>query len=365
MARLFTPGPVEPYEEVLEALGRPIVSHRSPEFREVLLSILDKISRITDLDGEVAILSGSGTLATEAMIYSTIKPGERVLVISYGEFGERLAESSARRGAGVDIYRLKPGEPLDLGYVENTIRRGNISWVLATHVETSYGHRLYELEDLARLSRDLGAPLLLDAVSSLGGERLSISRWGLGAIASCSQKALGSLPGLSFVAIDRELLRKVETISRVIPPPRYLDLWLYIENAGKGYTPFTPAVNLLYALEGALARVLRIGVERHVEIHRERAETLYRSIEDSDLIRPLIGSRSHRSNTVAAFTLDRGLRSSEIVEEMAREGYIIATGLGDGWDRIIRVGTMGNISADDLRGLAEKLIEIASRRAGI
>lgn len=364
MARLFTPGPVEPYEEVLEALRKPLVSHRSEEFRGVLLSILDKISKISDLDGEVAILSGSGTLATEAMIYSTIKPGERVLVISYGEFGERLAETSARRGASVNIYRLKPGEPLDLGYVEETIRRSNIAWVLTTHVETSYGHRLYELEDLARLSRGLGAPLLLDAVSSLGGERLSISRWGLGGIASCSQKALGSLPGLSLVAIDRELLKRTEMISRVSPPPRYLDLWLYIENARKGYTPFTPAINLFYALERALARVLEIGVERYVEIHREKAEALYRSI-DSDLIRPLIGSRSHRSNTVAAFTLDRGLRSSDVVKEMAREGYIVATGHGDGWDRIIRIGTMGNISADELRSLAKKLIEIASRKAGI
>jgi aspartate aminotransferase-like enzyme len=358
MPRLFTPGPVEPYREALEGLLKPVLSHRSPGFKEVILGVAEKLSMVSRHKGGVAIFAGSGTLATEAMIYGLVSSGEGVLVISYGVFGERLAESSFRRGAKVHIHRVDPGSPLDLGYIEDLVRRNKISWIITTHVETSYGHRVSELRELSKLANSLGSPLLLDAVSSFAGEELDISGWGLGAVASCSQKALGAPPGVSFVLVSDYLVERAKRVSRYAPPPRYMDLTLYMEEIERGSTPFTPAINLLHSLEGALDRILRIGVEKNIEMHRERAEVIYKSI-DTPLLTPLIRDKSHRANTVAVFKItDASIRASEIVEKLAGQGMIIARGIGENGERLIRIGTMGNISTKDLEELAEKIKEI-------
>jgi len=361
MPRLFTPGPVEPYREALEGLLKPVLSHRSPGFKEVILGVAEKLSMVSRHKGGVAIFAGSGTLATEAMIYGLVAPGEGVLVISYGVFGERLAESSSRRGARVHIHRVDPGSPIDLGYIEDLVRRNKISWIITTHVETSYGHRVSELRELSKLASSLGSPLLLDAVSSFAGEELDISGWGIGAVASCSQKALGAPPGVSFVLVSDYLVERAKRVSRYAPPPRYMDLNLYMEQIEKGSTPFTPAINLLQSLDGALERILRIGVERNIEIHRERAETLYRSME-TPLIAPLIESPGYRANTVAVFKImDEAIRATEIVDRLAEEGIIIAKGIGDNGERLLRIGTMGNISKEDLEELARKIKDLASQ----
>jgi len=355
LARLFTPGPVEPYREALEGLAKPVLSHRSPGFRELIQGLAEKLSRVANHRGGVAILTGSGTLATEAMIYSLVSPGETVLVISYGAFGDRLAESASRRGARVYRYPLDPGSPLDLGVVEDIVVRNRVSWIASTHVETSYGHRLSELRELSKIASSLGAPLLLDAVSSFAGEELDSSSWGVGAIASCSQKALGALPGVSFVLVADYLVERARKVSQASPPPRYLDLASYIEHIEKGSTPYTPAVNMLHALDGALDRVLRIGVARSIEIHRERAEALYRSLT-TEVLSPLIGSPAYRANTVAVFKLvDTRVSATHIVDRLAEKGYIIARGIGADGERLIRIGTMGDISPEDLRDLAEEV----------
>ena len=361
MPRIFTPGPVEPYREALEALQRPMISHRSREFMELITSVSEKLSRLIKLDGVSVILSGSGTLATEAMIYSFVTPGDSVLVISYGEFGERLAESSWRRGARVSVIKRSPGEPLDLGLVEDLILRERVRWIATPHVETSKGHRLQEIRDLFRLAESLGARVLVDAVSSLGGEELLYSG-GLGAVASCSHKALGSLPGVSFAMIPSDMVTHVARISRDHPPPRYLDLSMYVENITKGSTPFTPAISLIYALDGALDRILRIGVEKSIEIHRERASILYRWL-DTDAIKPLIGPQSHRSNTVTVFRIDSdSVSASLLVTMLEKKGYIVAPGMGGDRERLVRIGTMGNISAKDLRELSEEILGIIGSR---
>lgn len=360
MPRIFTPGPVEPYREAVEAMQRPIISHRSREFRELIIGVSEKLLRISGIDGASAILSGSGTLATEAMIYSFVAPGDGVIVISYGVFGERLAESSRRRGARVSVVKRSPGDPLDLGLVEDLAVREKARWIVTTHVETSKGHRLHELRDLLRLSESLGVRVLVDAVSSLGGEELARGS-GLGAVASCTHKAIGSLPGISFVLIPSEMVGHVAKISRDYPPPRYLDLAMYVENISRGSTPFTPAISLIYALEGALDRMLRIGVERSIEIHRERASLLYGRL-NTDSIYPFIGSRNHRSNTVTVFRINGGAITAEKLVEMLEErGYIIASGFGEDRDRIIRIGTMGNISIEDLKELSDEILQILSR----
>lgn len=358
--RLLLPGPVEPYEEILDAFSRPVASPRSAAFRLLMQELEEGLLKLAGLGGGAVVLSGSGTLATEAMIYSLVEPGERVVVISYGEFGERLAESASRRGVSVHTIRKDPGDPLDPGQVEETILSTGASALILAHVETSTGHRISELGEVARRARRLGALVLVDAVSSLGGEDLR-GGWGLDAVASCSQKALAAPPGASFVILSPEGVERLERVSRRNPPPRYMDLGLYVKRIREGSAPFTPAVNIYQALHAAVQRILRIGVEKSVEEHRRRAEILYRGLSNS-LIQPLVGSPGHRANTVAVFKIpDWGPRSSEIVSALEEQGYAVATGMGRLAERVIRIGTMGNIALEDLESSVSLINKIISR----
>ncbi len=362
MPRIFTPGPVEPYREAIEGLQKPMISHRSRGFKELIIGVSEKLLKAVGMSGVAAILSGSGTLATEAMIYSFVAPGDSVIATSHGVFGDRLAESLSRRGARVSMVRRSPGEPIDLGEIEDLAVRERARWIAVVHVETSKGHMLQELRDLLRLAESLGARVLIDAVASFGGEEL-LHSGGLGAIASCSQKALGSLPGVSFVLIPSEMVGHIARISRDHPPPRYLDLSIYVESIARGSTPFTPAINLLYALNGSLDRLLRIGVKRSIEIHRERASMLYERL-NVGAIRPFIASKEHRSNTVTVFKIDSGEITAEMLVNMLEErGYIISTGFGGDRDKLIRIGTMGNISIEDLKELSDEILQILLKPA--
>ena len=355
--KLFTPGPVTLPNEVLKAMTKPIISHRSSAFKKLYEEIELKLIKLLDTkNGMIAILAGTGTTAVDAMAWSLTKRGEKVLVPIAGEFGKRLAETLQRRGADVVKLIVNPRKGNEFTKVAEYIERRDVNAIALVHNETSTGLTYRDLETLAKYCRKYDIKLLVDAVSSFCGEELSL-RWGLTAIAIASHKALAAPPGVCFVVLNEEA---IETLKRyeLNDVPLLLDLRKYVEFNARKETPYTPTLSVLYAVNATLARVLKIGISRFIEMHRERASLLYKEIPKLGL-EPYVVEERYRSNTVATFLTD--VSAAKIKNELEKRGFMIATGMGELKERMIRVGTMGDLSLDDVRRLINTLNEVMTQ----
>ncbi|WP_460124030.1 pyridoxal-phosphate-dependent aminotransferase family protein [Stetteria hydrogenophila] len=361
MAKLFTPGPVMVPRDVLASSASQVVSHRGPEFREILRHVTEGLARIFDTDGYVYVLTGSGTTAVDAMAWSMVAPGEKVLVPVLGEFSKRLAESLKRRGARVATLKAEPGDAPGPDAILGELESGDYDALALVHNETSTGLAYRWLRDVARKASGMGVKVLVDTVSGLGGEEFSM-RWGVWAAASCSHKALAAPPGASFVAVSREAAEYLEKRGTPEQTPPLLDLSKYHAFLrDRGETPFTPPVTILYALRRAIDRVLEAGVDSYVEAHAARASLLYGELPRLGLT-PLVRDARLRSNTVAAF--ETGARSALAVKKLLGErGYVVATGMGELKDRVVRIGVMGDLTMEDVKGLIDAMREVLRQPA--
>lgn len=348
----MTPGPVEVPERVLRAQARPLVSHRSPEFRRLLAGLLEGLRELSGAE-EALVLAGTGTTAVDALAWGLVEPGSRVLVVSVGEFGERLAESLARRGASVTVVRGGPAEAAARAL--EALESGRFDYLAVVQNETSNGTLLAELGELARAAASAGARVVVDAVSAFPVEPLDFRY--VYAAAACSHKALAAPPGAAVVLLSGEAARRLE--ERGSPPaPPALDLARYLRFAReRRETPYTPPITVLYALAEAVSAVLEQGLGAFREAHARRAGLLYGLLEARG-VRPLPDPR-HRSRTVAAFRLPPGVDARAVVEHVRRRGYVIATGMGREARSVVRVGVMGAVTEDDVRAVAEAVAEAA------
>ena len=347
---LLTPGPVPLHEETIKAMARQVVSHRSQVFRSLLRSVREKLVEVYG-GGEPLVLTGSGTLAVESMAWSLVEPGDRVLVVSHGEFGERLREALERRGAAVDVLRPpRPGEPVPPEAVEARLEGSGYQAVALVYTETSLGLSYHDAARIAEKAHEAGALVLVDAVSALGGEPVP-PPGRVDAVATASQKALAGPPGLSFVALSSQGVERVEALR--VRPPSYLDLGKALRfHRERSETPYTPAVNLLYAMERALELLLEAGPEEWRRRHCRRARLLYEKLPALGL-EPVVAERGYRSCTVAGFRTP--VPSSRVAEALLRHGYRVARGMGGLREAMIRISTMGWLPDEAYRGLVEAL----------
>lgn len=350
--KLMTPGPVEVPRRVLEAASKPVISHRCGEFRELLRRVTEGLMEVFGLsDGYVAVLAGSGTSAVDAMLWGFIGPGEKVLIVAHGLFGERIAESLRARGAAAEVLTPRePGGVVDPEDVGRVLEGGGFKAVVLVHNETSMGVRYPWIRRVSEEAHESGALVLVDAVSSLAGDVFSMEEMGVDAAASCSHKAIAAPPGAGFVAVTSEAARLLRSD---VPPS--LSVKRYVEKyRATGETPFTPPVNTLYAVSAALERILvEYGLDKYIEMHRERAWRLYRGMPRG--YRRVALSDETASVTVPAFWTP--VPAGRVIAKALERGLRIAPGVGRYRERMVRIGVMGDISMDDIEELVEAAAE--------
>ncbi len=262
--RLMLPGPTEVPAQVLKALSRPTIGHRGGEFRAVYRRVRAALGPLFGTTGEVVILPAAGTGGLEAVVENLFVPGDRVLACVMGVFGERFAEVAHRAGLEVDLLEVPFGRAISPAALSERLARGRYRGVLLTHNETSTGVTM-DLEAVAAVLREEGVLVCVDAVSSLGAIPVDMDRLGLDAVVSCSQKALMCPPGLALVALSGRALR----VSKLNPRrPLYWDFLQYVRHGEGAGTPYTPAVNLWFALAVALDMIHAEGLERVYLRHR-------------------------------------------------------------------------------------------------
>ena len=262
---LMIPGPTPVPETVLQAMGRHPIGHRSGEFQAVCRRTTEKLQWLHQTSGDVVVLTGSGTAAMEAGIVNVLSRGDRVLCGDNGKFGERWVDLARAYGLDVQIVKAEWGQPLDpdafrLALEADTTKA--IKAVILTHSETSTGV-INDLETIAAHGKAHGTALTIaDCVTSLGACDVPMDAWGLDVVGSGSQKGYMMPPGLSFVALSE---RAWAAQNQANLPKFYFDLAAYRKTATKDSTPFTPAVNLYFALDAALEMMQAEGLEAKVQ----------------------------------------------------------------------------------------------------
>ncbi len=338
---LFTPGPTPVPPEVLEALARPAIHHRGPDFLRAYRSVLARLKEVFRTENDVLVLTSSGTGAFESAVANLTEPGERALVVSSGNFGERWASMVARYGADLDHLRYAWGETPDPADVRE--RAGGARIVYIVHSETSTGV-VADVEALAAAAKENGALVVVDAISSLAAVPCETDAWGLDVVVAGSQKALMSPPGLGFVSVSPAAL---EQAARTSTPRFYFDWERTRKAQAKLDAPFTPAVPLVLGLDVALGLILEEGLqaafERHVKLGRAtragiKAMGLELASPDEDRSAVVTTVRAPEELDVAAFLLD--LRD--------RLGVQLIGGQGDWKGKVFRIGHIGYFDLFDI-----------------
>jgi aspartate aminotransferase-like enzyme len=355
---LRIPGPTPLPDEVLDAQSRPMIDHRGTEFAAMLREISSGIARLIGSSGDVLLLTGSGSGAMEAAVVNTISPGDRVLVVIIGGFGDRFADIAQAFGASVERLEVPWGEAADpAALADHLAANPRYAAVLLTHNETSTGVT-NPIRELAAVIRSApGDPLVVvDGISGLGAMPFEMDAWGVDLVVSASQKAWMGSPGIGIAALGE---RAWAAVDRASAPRFYWDFREARSFAGKGQTPWTPAVSVLFGLRVGVERLIAEGPERTWARHEAIARGAQAGMESAGL--RLVAPAGHRSPTVTAAWLPEGLEWAPFNARMRAQGLVIAGGQGKWTGKILRFGHMGHVEWPDigeaLRVLAETLNE--------
>ena len=344
--QLRIPGPTPLPDEVLDAMHRPMISHREGEFRAMLFDITEHLKRSFQTEGDVLVFPGVGTGGMEAAIANLFSPGDRVICASAGAFGDRFGEIASRFGLDIVYVRSRWGEAIDLQALEVSLEvMGKVAGVLLTHNETSTGVQ-HDIEAASRLVRGSGNPdalVVVDAISSMGAVDIPVDRWEIDVAITASQKAWMAPPGLTMLSVSERAWAATE---RATLPHYYWDFQAARRFARRGETPYTPAVGLLFGLQASLHMLAGEGLARVFARHTELRDRVRQLARRAGLV-PL-ASDEIASRTVTALRVPEGMRARQVTELMRERGVIVAGGQGALEDAIIRIGHMGFVSPADI-----------------
>ncbi|HEY9822414.1 MAG TPA: alanine--glyoxylate aminotransferase family protein [Candidatus Sericytochromatia bacterium] len=343
---LMIPGPTPVPEQVLLALSKHPIGHRSGEFSEIMGEVTQNLKWLHQTQNDVLVLTVSGTGAMEAGIINFLSPGDRVLVGCNGKFGDRWALMSAAFGLEVDKITADWGKPLDTEQFREKLAADTekkIKAVIITHSETSTGV-LNDLETINRHVKEHGAALMIvDAVTSLGAVNIPIDAWGIDVVASGSQKGYMIPPGLGFVSVSSKAWEAYKTAKL---PRFYLDLGAYKKAAAKNSNPFTPPVNLVLALQVALRMMQKEGLESIFARHQRLMRATRDAVKALSL--PLFAPDEAASPAITAVA-PVSVESEQIRSVMKKRFDIaLAGGQDDFKGKIFRIGHLGFVSDRDI-----------------
>ena len=340
---LMAPGPTPVPPEVLAAGAQPVLHHRGPDFRALMQRTLERLQEVCRTRNDILLFTASGSGAFESATVNLLSPGERVLAVVAGEFGERWATLGATYGADVHELRYSWGETPRPEDVRARVEETGAEVVFLVHSETSTGV-VADVQALAQAAREAGALTVVDAVSSLGAVPLETDAWALDVVVAGSQKALMTPPGLSLVAVSPAAW---ERCARTTTPRFYFDWARLRASLETGTTPFTPAVSLVVALDVALGMLLDEGLEaafvRHAALGRACREVA------KAMGLELFSPDEERSAVVTAILTPEGVDARELVLALReRFGITVAGGHGDLAARMFRIGHIGYYDVFDI-----------------
>jgi serine---pyruvate transaminase len=353
---LMTPGPTPAPPQVLAALAEPVIHHRARDYRQLFERLLSRLGEIFRTGNDVLLYTASGTGGMESAVANLCSPGDRVVVVSAGYFGERWGQIAHTYGLDVREVRYEWGEtpsPDDL--VEHL--DGAVA-VFLTQSETSTGV-VADVEALAEPAREAGALVVVDAISSLGAVPLETDPWGVDVAVSGSQKALMTPPGLALVSVSPTAWERAARASS----PVFYFAWDPVRKAQERFdATFTPAVSLVQGLDVAVGLLLEEGLEEAFDRHVRLGRACREGIKAMGL--ELFSPDEDRSAVVTAVRVPEDVDGTQLVSSIRdRFGVTLAPGQGPLKGRIFRIGHIGYYDVFDIT-TALAAVELALAEAG-
>jgi aspartate aminotransferase-like enzyme len=360
-ANLRIPGPTALPPTVREVGGRQMMNHRGPEFAAMLGRILDGMKPFFGTTNDVAMLTCAGSGGLEAAIVNTLSPGDQVLGVSIGAFGDRFAKIAGIYGADVTKLEAEWGYAAAADEVRERLRAmPAVKAVLLTHNETSTGV-MNPIQELAAAIRDErpDALILVDSVSGLGAVPFEMDAWGVDLVVTGSQKAWMAAPGLAMIAASERGWAAMETAKM---PRFYLDLRSHRESATLGQTPFTPAIAVVYQVDEGLRLMHAEGKASVFARHAACAAATRAGLRA--LGYELLADPAHASQTVTAARLREGDDWKAFNGQIKSHGVILAGGQGKFTGKIFRVGHLGSVTVDEVLDVIAVLERVELERGG-
>jgi aspartate aminotransferase-like enzyme len=324
------------------AMARQAINHRSAEFGAVYADCVRVLKTVFGTTNDLFVISGSGTAGMEAAVANFGRDNEIACLVN-GKFGERLYKISQRYGRA-HLIASEWGTPLDLGALQEKLEQGAQA-VTLVHNETSAGIR-NPAQEVGRLARKYDALIIMDGITSIGGDVVDADTWGVDIAIVGSQKCLAAPAGLAAVSVSA---RAWERLCK--NPPYYLDLAAYRKSAaGKPMeTPYTPAIPLFMALREACLLVEEEGMQNRIARHKRMADAVRAAVRAWGLtLFPKTDTLHGYSNTVTAIAYPDGVRDAEMRDVIKKAGIVIAGGQDHLKGRIFRIGNMGAVGAPEI-----------------
>ena len=357
---LRIPGPTALPPSVREAGARQMINHRGPEFAAMLGRILDGMKPYFGTTNDIAIITTAGTGGLEAAIVNTLSPGDRVLGVSIGSFGDRFAKIARTYGADVTTIDVEWGRAAEPAVLRAALERdSDYKAILLTHNETSTAV-MNPIRELAAVIRELApdALILVDSVSGLGAVPFEMDAWGVDLVVTGSQKAWMAAPGLAMIAASDRAWTAMETATM---PRVYLDLRVHRDSHAVGQTPWTPAIAEIYQVDEGIRLMNAEGAASVFARHEACAAATRAGLSALGL--ELFADPRFASRTVTGAIVPDDLDWKTFNGEIKRRGVVLAGGQGKLTGKIFRLGHLGSVTLEEVLG-AMSVLEIVSIGAG-
>ncbi len=350
--KLFIPGPTHVTEEVLQKMATPMIGHRTKEASTLQRRISDQLRELMYTQEEILLSTSSGSGLMEGAIRSCTQ--KRAAVFSCGNFGNRWFAMAEDNNVPADKYEVEWGTPNLPEQVDQVLASGKYDLITVTHNETSTGI-MNSLKEIAEVKKKYPEVIFcVDAVSSLGGVKIEVDKWGIDICITSSQKCLALPPGLSLCSISKKAL---EAAKKVKFRGTYLDLlqlYEYIQEKDYQY-PFTPSLSHMFALDYQLDKILKEGLDNRFSRHTQMADYVRTWAKDRFA---LFAQEEFASDTVTCVKNSRGIKLGDLNKALGERGMMISNGYGKLKDETFRIAHMGELTLGDIRELLSNIDEI-------
>ncbi|MCK4429606.1 MAG: alanine--glyoxylate aminotransferase family protein, partial [Candidatus Aenigmarchaeota archaeon] len=343
-------GPTEVRKEILDEMSKPIIGHRTEEFKQLFAGIKPKLRKLFFTENDVLISTSSGSGFMEGAIRNCVE--KKVLNCVCGAFSQKWYNIAVACGKECEKIEFEYGNPVDISIIDKKLSSGDFDSVCITHCETSTGV-LNPLDKISKVVKKYPDVLfLVDAVSSLGGEKIEVDKLGIDMCLTCSQKAIVLPPGISFASVSQKVYERAKTIKS---KGYYFNLLELKKNYDKNQTLYTPSISHLYALDKQLNYIINEeGLENKFNRHRQMAILVRKWIDNKNM--KMFPKKGYESNTVSCAVNTKNINMKKVKQEMGEKGYLIDSGYkklneklaAEGKHQTFRIAHMGDTQIKDI-----------------